>query len=86
MPDLHQYEPALANSVTDATVATSEGGCVAMTLGTGAAPALCFGTGAPAFPAPKGSLYLNVAGTTTNDRLYSCSVATGTWVAITTAS
>jgi hypothetical protein len=44
------------------------------------------GTGAPTFAAAVGSLYLNNAGTTTNDRLYVCSVAAGTWVAVTTAS
>jgi hypothetical protein len=81
MPDLQKYEPGLTNDV-----AAGSAGSIAVTLGAGAAPAICFGTGAPSFAAPKGSLYLNVAGTTTNDRLYSCSVATGTWVAVTTAS
>jgi hypothetical protein len=79
--DVKQYEPALSNDVVAGTA-----GSIAITLGAGAAPALCFGTGAPSFAAPKGSIYLNVAGTTTNDRIYSCSVATGTWVAVTTAS
>jgi hypothetical protein len=81
MPDIHNYEQSLTNDVVAGSV-----GSVAMTLGAGIAPSLCFGTGAPSFAAAKGSLYLNVAGTTTNDRLYSCSVATGTWVAVTTAS
>ena len=81
MPDLQDWNPALNTSVVAGSL-----GSIAITLGAGAAPALCFGTGAPSFAAPKGSLYLNVAGTTTNDRLYSCSVATGTWVAVTTAS
>ena len=47
---------------------------------------LYVGTGAPTFSAAVGSLYLNNAGSTTNDRAYSCSVAAGTWVAVTTAS
>ena len=81
MPDVHNYEPAMSNPVI-----TGASGSVAITLGAGAAPALCFGTSAPSFAAPKGSLYLNTAGTTTNDRLYVCSVASGTWVAVTTAS
>ena len=71
MPDLHNYEDALSNDVV-----AGSSGSISVTLGAGAA----------SFAAPKGSLYLNVAGTTTNDRLYSCSVATGTWVAVTTAS
>lgn len=44
------------------------------------------GTGAPSFAAPKGSLYLRVDGSSNATRAYSCSVATGTWVAVTTAS
>jgi len=81
MSDVQKFEPSLNN-----TVVSGATGSIAITLGAGTAPAICFGTGAPSFAAPKGSLYLNVAGTTTNDRLYSCSVATGTWVAVTTAS
>lgn len=49
-------------------------------------PGLYFGSGAPTFAAAKGSVYMNTAGSTTNDRLYVCSVASGTWVAVTTAS
>jgi len=44
------------------------------------------GSGAPTFAAAVGSLYLNTAGSGVADRLYVCSVAAGTWVAVTTAS
>ena len=44
------------------------------------------GSGAPSFAAAKGSLYLNTAGSSTSTRLYVCSVSSGTWVAVTTAS
>jgi hypothetical protein len=82
MPDIKNYEPGLNNPVVAGT-----GGTKAVTLGAGStAPAICFGSGAPSFAAPKGSLYLATDGTTTNDRLYICSVATGTWVNVTTAS
>jgi hypothetical protein len=44
------------------------------------------GAGAPTFAAPKGSLYLATDGSSSSTRAYICSVATGTWVAVTTAS
>jgi hypothetical protein len=44
------------------------------------------GAGAPTFAAPKGSLYLATDGSSTSTRLFVCSVASGTWVAVTTAS
>lgn len=44
------------------------------------------GSGAPTFTAKKGSLYLNTAGTTTNDRAYINTDAGTTWTAITTAA
>lgn len=44
------------------------------------------GAGTPTFAAPKGSLYLATDGSSTSTRLFVCSVATGTWVAVTTAS
>lgn len=44
------------------------------------------GTGAPSFAAPKGSLYLRLDGSSSSTRAYICSVASGTWVAVTTAS
>lgn len=44
------------------------------------------GTGTPTFAAPKGSLYLATDGSSTSTRLFVCSVASGTWVAVTTAS
>lgn len=44
------------------------------------------GAGAPTFAAPKGSLYLATDGSSSSTRAFICSVATGTWVAVTTAS
>jgi len=52
----------------------------------GGAVAVTQGSGAPSHAAAKGSLYLRTDGSSTSTRLYVCSVATGTWVAITTAS
>ena len=44
------------------------------------------GAGVPTFAAPVGSLYLATDGSSSSTRLFSCSVASGTWVAITTAT
>ena len=79
--DLKDTQPALSADVVAGTAGT-----VAIKLGAGDAPAICFGQGAPSFAAPKGSLYLATDGSSTSTRLYVCSVATGTWVAVTTAS
>jgi len=48
-------------------------------------PSVTAGTGAPTFSAIKGSLYLNLTGSTTATRLY-INNGTTNWVAITTAS
>ena len=44
------------------------------------------GAGAPTFAAPKGSIYLATDGSSSSTRAFICSVASGTWVAVTTAS
>lgn len=44
------------------------------------------GAGAPTFAAPQGSLYLRTDGSSSSTRAYICSVSSGTWVAVTTAS
>ncbi len=44
------------------------------------------GSGAPTFAAKQGSLYLNTAGTTTNDRAYINTTGSTTWTAVTTAA
>lgn len=44
-----------------------------------------FGSGAPTITAGKGSLYLNITGSSTSTRLYVNNGGT-TWVAVTTAS
>lgn len=49
-------------------------------------PAVCAGTGAPTFNAPKGSLYLRLDGSSTATRAYIATNATGTWTAVTTAA
>lgn len=48
-------------------------------------PSVVAGTGAPTFSANKGTLYLNLTGSTTATRLY-INNGTTNWVAITTAS
>lgn len=48
-------------------------------------PYILAGTGAPTFSATKGSLYLNLTGSTTATRLY-VNNGTTTWIAVTTAS
>lgn len=49
------------------------------------APTVTVGTGAPTFTANKGSLYLNLTGSSTATRLY-VNNGTTTWIAVTTAS
>lgn len=48
-------------------------------------PYILAGTGAPTFSAVKGSLYLNLTGSSTATRLY-VNNGTTTWIAVTTAS
>lgn len=48
-------------------------------------PSVVAGTGVPTFSSIKGTLYLNLTGSTTATRLY-INNGTTTWVAITTAS
>lgn len=48
-------------------------------------PSICAGTGVPTFSSIKGTLYLNLTGSTTATRLY-INNGTTNWVAITTAS
>lgn len=45
-----------------------------------------FGSGVPTISAAKGSLYLRSDGSTTNDRAYIATSASGTWTALTTAA
>ena len=53
---------------------------------TATSPGIYSGTGAPAFTAAKGSLYLRTDGTTTNDRAYINTNGSTTWTALTTAA
>lgn len=48
-------------------------------------PSVVCGTGAPTFSAIKGTLYINLTGSTTATRLY-VNNGTTAWVAVTTAS
>lgn len=48
-------------------------------------PYVLAGTGVPTFSATKGSLYLNLTGSSTSTRLY-VNNGTTTWIAVTTAS
>lgn len=79
MPDAKNYLPPFN---TNPVVA---GGIITLTLGTGAAPALCFGSGAPTLTAPKGSFYLNTTGSSTSTRAYINTDGGTTWTAVTTA-
>lgn len=79
MPDLQQTQPPLNEPVT-------AGGVKSITLGGGAAPTLCFGSGAPTITAAKGSFYLNTTGSSSSTRLFVNSDGAATWVAVTTAS
>jgi len=49
-------------------------------------PTISSGAGAPSSVQPVGSVYFRTDGSSTSTRLYVCSVANGTWVAVTTAS
>lgn len=48
-------------------------------------PSVCAGTGVPTFSSIKGTLYLNLTGSSTATRLY-INNGTTNWIAITTAS
>jgi len=48
-------------------------------------PYICAGTGAPTFTAPKGSVYINLTGSSTSTRLYVNSTGSTTWVNVTTS-
>lgn len=48
-------------------------------------PSIVCGTGAPTFSAIKGTLYINLTGSSTATRLY-VNNGTTTWIAVTTAS
>lgn len=51
-----------------------------------ARPSVCAGTGAPTFSAAKGTLYLRVDGSSTNNRAYINTDGGTTWTAVTTAA
>lgn len=76
------------NQITAASSVTLPSGghaaaCIAISA-TGVA--YCVGTGTPTLSMPKGSFYINNAGSSTSTRAYIASDAVGTWVAITSAS
>jgi hypothetical protein len=56
-----------------------------VTIPASSQPYILAGTGAPTFSATKGSLYLNLTGSSTSTRLY-VNNGTTTWIAVTTAS
>ncbi len=55
-------------------------------LGSNGLFGIWWGTGAPSNPATINSLYMRTDGSTSATRMYCCSVSSGTWVAVTTAS
>lgn len=48
--------------------------------------AICAGTGAPTFAAPKGTLYINLTGSSTATRLYVNTNGSTTWTNFTSAA
>lgn len=56
-----------------------------VTISAASQPYLLAGTGTPTFSATKGSLYLNLTGSSASTRLY-VNNGTTTWIAVTTAS
>lgn len=48
-------------------------------------PSIVAGTGAPTFTAPKGTLYINLTGSSSSTRLYVNSTGSTTWVNVTTS-
>jgi len=79
MADLKDFQPARNTAVT-------AGGKVVDTLGAGAAPAICMGSGAPTLTAAQGSIYLRTDGSSTSTRLYVNTDGAGTWTNVTTAA
>lgn len=77
---------ALASIINDPAMAGVDAENRGLVVGGLSGVGLYAGAGAPSFAAPKGSLYLATDGSSSSTRLYSCSVASGTWVAVTTAS
>jgi hypothetical protein len=53
---------------------------------TGNGLGIYWGTGAPTITAPQGSLYLNVAGSSTTTRMYINTTGSSTWTSVTTAA
>lgn len=49
-------------------------------------PSICAGTGAPTFSAKKGTLYINLTGSTTATRLYVNTDGATTWTNFTSAA
>jgi hypothetical protein len=49
-------------------------------------PSMCCGTGAPTFTAPKGTLYVNLTGSSTATRLYVNTDGATTWTNFTSAA
>lgn len=49
-------------------------------------PSICAGTGAPTFSAKKGTLYLNLTGSSTSTRAYINTDGSTTWASVTTSA
>ncbi len=72
-----------ARVVSGAAVAATAAGAQVLSFG---ALSLYVSTGVPTVAAPKGSVCLNVNGSTTNDRAFVATDAVGGWTAIITAT
>lgn len=78
MVDFRNYTPGLPNPIV-------AGGIKDITLGAGAAPVICHGSGAPTLSAPQGSIYFRTDGGASTE-LYVARDNAGTWKAVTTAA
>ena len=66
--------------------ATTAGGADAINIGASAALKIAWGSGAPTYTAPQGSVYMRTDGSSTSTRLYVNTDGAGTWTNVTTAA
>lgn len=88
IPDV-KYNGTVTNKavrIASETAVTSGGSTNGLQFGPTTGPGIYFGTGSPTISAAQGSLYLNVAGSSSSTRAYINSTGSTTWVAVTTAS
>ena len=82
MATTHHQQVGLTDVAAGGTAPTSIPGVATAARG----PVLMAGNGAPTCAAPKGSLYLNIAGSSGATRAYINTDGGTTWTAVTTAA